>query len=274
MSTEYKSLKVSKNEGVAEVVVATPSKGNAMGPDFWREVPEVFEALDQDDAVRAVLVHAAGDHFSYGLDLAAMAGEIGPYIMGQVTAAERTRLLDLIGRMQRSFDNIARCRKPVIAAIHGYCIGGGLDMISACDVRLCASDARFSLREVRVAMVADLGSLQRLPHIIGEGHTRELAFTGKDIDAPHALSMGLVNHVYESREALLDAARTMATQIAKNPPLVVQGIKRVMNQRVEAEVRAGLGHVAVWNAAFLQSEDLLEAFTAFRERRPPEFKGK
>jgi len=267
-------LRLSKDGGVAEVVIATKSKGNAMGPDFFREVGEVFEALDADDEVRVVVVHADGENFSYGLDLMAMGADLGPLIAGPTAAAERTRLLSLIERLQRSFDSVARCRKPVIAAVHGYCIGGGLDLCAACDVRLCAADARFSLREVRVAIVADVGSLQRLPHIIGEGHTRELAFTGKDIDAAHALAMGLVNHVYEDYESLIEAARAMATQIANNPPLVVQGIKQVMNHRIEGTIAAGLKHVAVWNSAFLQSEDLMEAMAAFAERRQPAFKGR
>jgi enoyl-CoA hydratase len=272
MDTEYKSLRLTKNENICEVVLTGPGKGNAMGPDFWREMPQLFAALDRDPEVRAIIIGGAGGNFSYGLDLMAMAGEISGG--GSNLAAERSALLDKVGEMQQACDRVAVCRKPVIAAVSGWCIGGGLDLVSACDIRLCSSDARFSLREVRVGMVADIGSLQRLPYLIGEGHTRELAFTGKDIDAARALQIGLVSEVYESQEALLAAAQQLAGEIAANPPLVVQGIKQVMNQRIAQEIAEGLRYVGVWNSAFLHSEDLIEAITAFRERRTPQFKGR
>jgi enoyl-CoA hydratase len=224
--------------------------------------------------VRAVIVRGHGENFSYGLDLASMMGALGQHAGGNNLALERTRLLDLIGETQKAFNNVASCRKPVIAAVSGWCVGGGLDLIAACDIRLCSSDARFSLREVKVAIIADLGSLQRLPHIIGEGYTRELAFTGKDIDAARAREIGLVSDVYETPAAALDAARRLAREVADNPPLVVQGIKQVMNRRTESSTAEGLRHVAVWNAAFLQSEDLAEAMSAFAERRQPRFKGR
>lgn len=273
--TEYKSLRLEKNEGVVEVVLVGPGKGNAMGPDFWREIPEVFAALDRDEDTRAIVVRGEGNNFSYGLDLAAMMGDLGrQFGEGKNLAAERTRFLDLVVEMQKAFDNVAACRKPVITAVSGWCVGGGVDLIAACDIRLCSADARFSLREVKVAIVADLGSLQRLPRIIGEGHTRELAFTGKDITAPRAFQIGLVSDVYETTDELLSAARTLAGEIAANPPIVVQGIKRVMNYCADKSIADGLGYVAVWNSAFLQSADLVEAMTAFRERRAPQFKGR
>jgi enoyl-CoA hydratase len=273
MNVEYKSLRLEKNEGIAEVTLTGPGKGNAMGPDFWREMPEAFAAFDRDESVRVIIVRGDGDNFSYGLDLAAMMGDLGSHFGGKNLARERTRLLDLVGEMQKAFDNVAACRKPVIAAINGWCVGGGLDLIAACDMRLCSSDAHFSLREVKVAIVADLGSLQRLPRIIGEGRTRELAFTGRDITAGRAFEIGLVSEVYETRDEMIEAARKVAREISLNPPLVVQGIKRVMNYCADKSVADGLGYVAVWNSAFLQSSDLLEAMNAFKERRAPRFKG-
>ncbi len=271
---DYVSLRVTTSESIAEVALLGPGKGNAMGPDFWREVPQVFQELDRDDNVRAIIVRGDGAHFTYGLDLPAMMGELGPRLSGDAMAAGRTRLYDKILELQRSFLAIAECRKPVIAAVHGWCIGGGIDMITACDFRLCSREAKFSVREVRVAMVADLGTLQRLPVIVGEGHARELAMTGRDFSADHALRINLVNEVYESPEALFTAAHAMARSIAENPPLVVQGIKRVMEEAAAPRVERGLRHVAVWNSAFLASQDLGEAFAAFMERRPPKFTGK
>jgi len=271
---ENVSLRVTTSDSIAEVALLGPGKGNAMGPDFWRECPRVFHELDRDESVRAVIVRGEGAHFTYGLDLPAMMGDLGPMLTGDAMAAGRTRLYDKILELQGAFNAVASCRKPVIAAVHGWCIGGGVDMITACDMRLATRDARFSVREVRVAMVADLGSLQRLPAIIGEGHARELAMTGRDISAEHALRISLVNELYDSSDALLAAARALGRSIADNPPLVVQGIKQVMDEALAPRVERGLRHVAAWNAAFLPSQDLGEAMQSFMERRPPKFTGK
>ena len=267
------SLFVETADHVAEVVLRTPGKGNALGPDFWRELPETFGALDRDAAVRAIVLRADGEHFTYGLDLVAMMSDLGPIVGGGLADA-RTRLHETILRLQDAVSSIVRCRKPVVAAIHGACIGGGVDVITACDVRVAAKDARFSVREVRVAMVADLGTLQRLPRIVGEGHARELALSGADIDAERALRIGLVNDVLATKTDAWEAARARARAIADNPPLVVQGVKQVMNERVAREDDAGLRHVAAWNSAFLPSEDLGEALAAFAEKRKPRFRGK
>ncbi len=271
MSTEYKSLRVEKQSGIAEVILTGPSKGNAMGPDFWREMPILFAELDRDEEIRAVIIRGDGGNFSYGLDLVAMTGEIGA--SGKNLAAERTRLHHKVLEMQQACNRVATCRKPVIAAINGWCIGGGLDLISACDIRVASADAKFSLREAKIAIVADLGSIHRLPAIIGQGHTRELAYTGKDIDAARALQIGLVSDIYDTPEAMLEAARTLAVDIASNPPLVVQGVKQVMNYCADKSIADGLEYVAVWNSAFMHSLDLVEAITAFKERRKPDFKG-
>jgi len=267
------TLFVETDAHVAEVVLRTGAKGNALGPDFWRELPETFFALDADDAVRSIVLRADGPHFTYGLDLRAVMGELGPLMQGGL-ADSRTKLYELVSKLQASVTSIVRCRKPVIAAVHGLCIGGGLDVVTACDVRVCSSDAKFSVREVKVAMVADLGTLQRLPRIVSEGHARELALTGKDIDAARALRIGLVNDVYPTHEDTWNAARSLAREIAENPPLVVAGVKQVMNERIVGDDEAGLRHVATWNSAFLPSQDLGEAISSFVERRKPRFEGK
>jgi enoyl-CoA hydratase len=267
------SLKVDLADHVAEVTLLGPGKGNAMGPDFWRELPVVFRSLDADPAVRAVVITGSGAHFSYGLDLPAMMPSWGELLAGGALAAPRTRFLDEIRTLQDSVTAVAACRKPVIAAVSGWCIGGGVDLIAAADIRLASADAKFSVREVKVAIVADIGSLQRLTGIIGEGHLRELALTGRDIDASRAERIGLVNDVYPTPEDTLAAARDLAAEIAANAPLVVQGAKDVLNSSREAGVAAGLRYVSAWNAAFLPSKDLGEAVQAFLERRPPRFTG-
>ncbi|AXB48406.1 crotonase/enoyl-CoA hydratase family protein [Amycolatopsis albispora] len=267
------SLKVDRDGHVAEVTLLGPGKGNAMGPDFWRELPLVFRALDADPEVRAVVLTGSGKHFSYGLDLPAMMPNWAPLLAGDALAKPRTAFLDEIRVLQDAVTSVARCRKPVVAAVSGWCIGGGVDVISAADVRLASAEAKFSVREVKVAIVADLGSLQRLATIVGEGHVRELALTGKDIDAARAERIGLVNDVYPDQDAVLAAARELAAEIAANPPLVVQGTKDVLSVNTERQVADGLRYVSAWNAAFLPSKDLAEAAQAFLERRAPQFRG-
>jgi enoyl-CoA hydratase len=194
-------------------------------------------------------------------------------LAGNSLARPRTEFLYDVRKLQAAVSSIAETRKPVIAAISGWCIGGGVDVISATDIRLASADAKFSVREVKVAIVADIGSLQRLAPIIGEGHLRELALTGKDIDAARAEKIGLVNDVYPDQVAVLAAARRLADEIAANPPLVVQGVKDVLNAGTDRQIADGLRYVSAWNAAFLPSKDLAEAVQAFIGRRAPEFKG-
>jgi enoyl-CoA hydratase len=176
--------------------------------------------------------------------------------------------------MQASVSSVAECPKPVIAAVHGYCIGGGVDVIAACDIRLASADAVFSVREAKVAIVADLGSLQRLPRILSAGHLAELAFTGKDIDAARARDIGLVNDVLPDSEAVVKAAHELAAEIAANSPVAVQGTKAVLAANDGRTVAEGLDYVATWNSAMLQSDDLTEAMVAFLEKRPPRFTGR
>jgi enoyl-CoA hydratase len=245
-----------------------------MAPIFFAEIEALFQQLAKEPELRAVVVRSSCKAFSYGLDLPAAFQEMGHHFSGGATAGSRMALLAHIRRLQGAFNAVAACPVPVIAAVHGHCIGGGLDLIAASDIRLCSADATFSLRETKIAIVADLGSLQRLPAIIGKGHTRELAFTGKDIGAARAREIGLVNQVFESREALIAGAEAMAREIAQNPPLTVRGVKEVLDYGEDKTVAEGLNYVAAWNSAFLASEDLGEAFAAFIEKRKPAFKGR
>ncbi|AFR49254.1 crotonase/enoyl-CoA hydratase family protein [Gordonia sp. KTR9] len=270
----WTAFDVTVADHIAEVTLTGPGKGNAMGPDFWRELPELFGHLDTDPAVRAVVLTGSGKNFSYGLDLVAMGGTLSGVLAGDAKAAPRTEFLDSLRKLQAGITAVADCRKPVVAAVSGWCIGGGVDLICAADVRYASADAKFSVREVKVGMVADVGTLARLPFIIGDGHLRELALTGKDIDAARAEKIGLVNDVADDQDAVLERARTTAREIADNPPLVVHGIKSVLDHSRSAAVHDSLRYVAAWNSAFLPSEDLSEAITAVFEKRKPEFKGR
>lgn len=270
----WTAFDVTVSDHIAEVTLIGPGKGNAMGPDFWQELPELFGHLDTDPEVRAVVLTGSGKNFSYGLDLVAMGGTLSAVLAGDAKAAPRTEFLDSLRTLQAGITAVADCRKPVVAAVSGWCIGGGVDLICAADVRYASADAKFSVREVKVGMVADVGTLARLPFIIGDGHMRELALTGKDIDAARAEKIGLVNDVADDQTAVLELARSTARENADNPPLVVHGIKSVLDHSRSAAVHDSLRYVAAWNSAFLPSEDLTEAITAVFEKRKPEFKGR
>lgn len=273
-SADAVALDVSLSGNIAHVLLKGPGKGNALGPDFWREAPSVFDEIDSDPDVRAVVLSGTGANFSYGLDLMAMTSELRYALAATAMAAERTRFLDQISAMQRAVTSLMTCRKPVVASISGWCVGAGLDIACAADVRVCSSDAIFSARAVRIGIVEDMGSLQRLPVIIGEGAARELCLTGEDFGAARAAQLGLVNHVDDAPEAALGHAFAIASRIAANPPLTVQGVKHVMNQRAHAGLRESLQYSALWNAAFMQSHDFAEAIAAFTEKREPKFEGR
>ena len=273
MSAPYESLAVEISDHVAQVTLLGPGKGNAMGPAFWREMPDAFAALAADPEVRAIVVTGSGRNFSYGLDVAAMGGTLAGVLAEGAQAGPRMEFHRHILDMQRAMNAVADCRTPTIAAVSGWCIGGGVDLIAAVDIRYASADARFSVREVKLAIVADMGSLARLPRILSDGAVRELALTGKDIDAARAEKIGLVNDVFPDAEATLAAAHATAAEIAANSPLTVRGIKDVLDEQRVDEVAASLRYVAAWNSAFLPSRDLKEGIQAMFERRAPEFAG-
>ena len=273
MTESYESVTVEISDHVARVTLIGPGKGNAMGPAFWSELPEVFAKLDADRDVRAIVLTGFGRNFSYGLDVAAMGGTMAPVLAEGAQARPRSEFHAEILRMQKATSAVADCRTPTVAAIHGWCIGGGVDLIAAVDIRYASADAKFSVREVKLAIVADMGSLARLPLILSDGHLRELALTGRDINAARAERIGLVNDVFDDAESCLDAAHATAAEIAANPPLTVAGVKDVLDQQRIDRVSASLRYVATWNAAFLASKDLVEGIGAMMGKRKPEFTG-
>jgi enoyl-CoA hydratase len=269
----YEAFEIERSAGVSTLWLANAARRNAMGPAFWDELPRAMAELGDDAETRVIVLAARGPHFTVGLDLQSMGGAIAG---GESTsgAGQRMRALREIARLQRSITAVADCPKPVIAAIHGWCIGGGIDLITACDVRVASADARFSVRETRIAIVADVGTLQRLPGIVGRGIAAELCLTGDDFDAERARAIGLVNSVHPDAAAAQRAAVEMAGRMAANSPLAVQGTKRVLKYCEGKSVEDGLAYVATWNAAFLQSDDLGEAMAAFFEKRAPRFTGR
>ena len=275
MPFESTVLSIHRDDTVATIWLDRPEARNAMGPEFWVDLPRAVADLDADDEIRCIVIAARGPHFSVGLDLKAMgAGLLGGGERGSSSQAVKNATLHTqIRSMQDSITSVAACTKPVIAAIHGYCIGGGVDLIAACDIRLSSADAVYSVREAKVAIVADIGSLQRLPRIIGMGHVAELALSGKDISARRAEAIGLVNDAEGDADAVFARALELAREISANSPLAVQGTKAVLAAGDGKTIQEGLDYVAAWNTMFISSNDLGEAMASFIEKRPARYSG-
>ena len=266
----FQHLEVEKSGHIATLWLNRPEKLNALSEDMWADIPAAVSHLDDDPDVRVIVLAGRGNAFTVGIDVNMLTG-IQP--SGDSPAAGNLELYRTIKRLQRTVSCFAETPKPVIAAIHGYCLGAGANIVSACDIRLASADAVFSIRETRMGLVADIGALQRLPAIVGNGVTAEMAMTGADYTADWALQRGLVSEVFDDSDALFAGTRQLAEQIAANSPLVTQGIKQILQANDGRTVDQALDYVAQWNSSFLISNDLMEAMSAFREKREPDYSG-
>jgi len=266
---DYQAFVVEVNEHIAHVQINRPDKVNAMDAAFWSEIIEIFQWIDDTDDVRVVVLSGVGKHFSSGIDLmmlASLASELGKDVGRNARTLRRTIL-----RLQASFSAVDNCRKPVLAAIQGYCLGGAIDLVSACDMRYAADDAKFAIREIDMGMAADVGTLQRLPRIIGDGMMRELAYTGRTVLAQEAQRIGLVNQTFADLPALLEGVFAIAREIASKSPIAIAGTKEMITYMRDHRIDDGLEHVAIWNAAMLQSADLKLAMVAHMSKQKPIF---
>jgi len=263
-------VEVAVENGIGWLWLNRPEKLNALSEDMWEDIPAAVAALDRNPDVRVIVVAGRGPAFTVGIDIGMLASLNAD---GPSEAARNQATYLKVKELQGTFSCLAESPVPVIAAIHGYCLGGGIDLITACDIRLASADAVFSIRETRMGIVADVGTLQRLPHIISPAHVAELAYTGADIDAARAAEIGLLNHVYEDAAAVWAAAGELAATIAANSPLVVKGIKSVLRAGRDKSEADALDYAALWNAAFIRSSDITEAMSAFFEKRPPKYTG-
>jgi len=267
---DFEFLKVSLANKVAEVSLNRPDKANALHEKMWYEIEAAFRWADETPEVRAVILRSEGLRFCSGIDFEFVMS-IAQRIESLPDGRRQEQLLAIIRSLQASFTRIESCRKPVIAAVQGVCYGGGIDLISACDIRHASADASFSVKEVDLGIVADIGTLQRLPKIVGEGRTREWALTGKLFNAVEAQRAGLINEVAPDVPGLLALAREQAALIAEKSPLAVRGTKQVLNYSRDHSVAEGLEYVATWNAAMLMSLDLKMAVEAAMQRKKAQF---
>jgi enoyl-CoA hydratase len=259
---------------VATLWLDRPEKRNAMAREIVADLPRAMAAIEQHDDIRAVIIAARGKSFTVGLDLTSMTGSPSDNEENVSGATASLRQMKITTDFQNAITAVAKCPVPVIAAIHSHCLGAGVDLATACDIRLASQDATFGVRETKIGIVADVGTLQRLPSIVSAGHVAELAYTGRDIDAARAEKIGLVNDVYPDAESVYTAACALAAEIAANAPLAVRGTKFMLQQGEDLTTEQSLLLNGLWTmVTSLNSNDLKEAMTAFMEKRPSNFTG-
>ena len=266
----YECFDVSIEAGIAHIIMNRPEKRNNMNRAFWRELPELIEKIDADAEARVIVLSSTGPHFCGGIDVSMFSdgdAQSAPH-------AKRTRalgFLDTVERMQHSFSALEACRLPVLVAIQGGCIGGGVDLITAADMRYATKDAFVTIYETKIGMTADVGTFPRIVKLIPEGIVRELAYTGRRMAADEAANIGLINRVFDDHEAMLDGVMEIAREIAANAPLAVHGCKRAITYARDHTTQEGLDWIGLWNASMLHNDEIMEAMQARAEKRPGDF---
>ncbi|MBT8113752.1 MAG: crotonase/enoyl-CoA hydratase family protein [Arenicella sp.] len=262
-------FKVNIENKVAHIVLSRPEKRNSMIPEFWDELPAIVRDIDAKSKARVIVISSTGPHFTAGLDLNAFfasSDDDDSDALGKGAAFH-----SMVSRMQDSFSALEQCRIPVIAAIQGGCIGGGVDLATACDMRYTTEDAYFTIHETNIGMTADVGTFPRIVNLIPEGVARELAYTGRKMMAEEARQHGLVNEVFADQQAMVEAVSEIAAQIVSKAPLAVHGCKRMINYSRDHNTADTLDYIGIWNASMLQPAEMMEAMTANAQKREGNF---
>ena len=271
--SKYKCFQVDIENHIANLVLSRPNDLNTMSRDFWVELGDVLEEINKNSEVRVVVMSSTGKHFCAGMDLNAFSNGVDN--IPDEKKPDHARIGEAVYRvakeLQEYISTLEKIRVPVIAAIHGGCIGGAVDLVTACDIRLASDDAFFCIQEINIGMAADVGTLQRLPKIIPDSKMREMAYTGRRMYAEEAKETGLVSDTYKSQEDMLKAANSLAKEIASKSPVAIYGLKAVMNYSRDHSVSESLEYNALWSGAMLSQKDMTEAMTANIEKRDASF---
>jgi len=272
----YKCFALTIEEKIARIVLNRPEKRNSMIPEFWEELPRIVRDVDENAQARVVVISSTGPHFSSGLDVSAFGGAASAPggDAGTQRHARRQRgaaFYSNVLAMQQSFTALENCRIPVLAAIQGGCIGGGVDLVTACDMRYATEDAFLTVFEINIGLTADVGTFPRLAKLIPEGIVRELAYTGRRMPAKEAQAAGLINRVFLDQKAMLDGVMAIAREIASKAPLAVYGCKRMITYARDHSTADGLDYIGIWNASMLQPDEITEAMAANAEKRAGDF---
>ena len=266
----YSFFRITVQDKIAHVSINRPEKANALNQQAWVELKTIFETLSVDKDVRVIIMSGEGKLFCAGIDLELLMS-VKEFEKTPSIGHRNELLYKMVRGLQQSVSSIELCSKPVLAAIHNGCIGGGVDIIAACDLRYCSEDAYFTIKEIDMGMVADLGTLQRLPKFVKPAVVTEMALTGRAVKADEAQEIGLVNGRHSTKEELLAGVLSIAKVIATKSPLSIRGTKRVLLNARDHSVPEGLEFIARWNAGNILSEDLTEAFKATIEKRKPNY---
>ena len=262
------SFTLTEQNHIAHLVLSRPEAMNTMHPTFWRELDDVLTRLHREGTALVLVISSTGKHFSAGMALETFAGAIQ---MDDQSPEGRAAIFDLLTDMQSTFTKLERLRIPVIAAIQGGCIGGAVDMVTACCIRYATADAFFCIQEINIGMVADVGTLQRLPKLIPEAVVKELAYTGRRLGADKALGYGLVNAVFDSPEALLAGALQCAAEIAAKPPVAIWGTKQAIHYTRDHSVHDALEQMGWLQGAIWSNAHVRESVAAMKEKRAGQF---
>jgi len=266
----YQCFSVDTQDHIAHVQLCRPDAMNTMTQAFWRELPQVIQAIDDAAEARVIVISSQGKHFCAGMDLSVFSDPKTIQLSGDPgRVGENLRRLVL--KLQHSLSSLEHCRIPVLTAIQGACIGGATAMVSSADSRYCTEDAYFNIKETELGLTADVGVLQRLPHLMPQGVVRELAYTGRNLSAQEAKALGFVNDVFPTQEAMLDKVMTIAKQIAANSPLAVVGCKEMLNYARDHSVADSLNYMATWQAGMFRPNDMMKIFAAKAQKTQPEF---
>lgn len=266
------TLQVSIDAHIAHIQLTRPQALNTMNAEFWRELPAALREIDAAASARVIVLSSTGKHFTAGMDLSVFTAPDQGLFNDTTEAGRRQEVMrHRVRQLQEAFNTLEQIRMPVLAAIQGGCIGGGVDMIGACDSRYCSAGAFFCVKETDLGMTADLGTLQRLPKLIPQGLARELCYTGRRLPADEALAAGLVNRVFDDQQSMLDGVFEIAAQIARQSPLAIAGTKEMLNYSRDHTLADSLNYMAVWQTGMLQPTDMAEVFTAKAEKRDTRF---
>jgi len=268
---KYKCFEVSFSNNIAHVVMNRPEKRNAMVKDFWTELPAIIRDIDDNSKARVIVISSTGPVFSAGIDIGMFASDIG----GSSDKNSPQYGLEFYNNnvlpLQNSFTAIEQCRIPVIAAIQGGCYGGGVDLITACDMRFGTNDSFITIFEINVGMTADVGTFPRILNHMPEGVVRELAYTGRKMPAVECKERGLFNNVYENKEKMISSVMAIAKEIATKPPLAVYGCKRIITCSRDHTTMDTLDNIAVWNMSMLSPSEMTEAMVSTKQKRQGQF---
>ena len=267
--SDITTLSVDINDNIAHIQLSRPAQLNSMVPEFWKELPDVVRRIDDHAAARVIVISSQGKHFSAGMDLSVFENMAKDFSGEPARRAERLRRMVL--ELQGSFNALEEVRMPVLVAVQGGAIGGAVDMLSACCSRYCTEDAFFCIKETAIGMTADVGTLQRLPHIMPHGLVRELAYTGRNLSASEAQQCGFVNQVFSDQQSMLEGVMTIARTIAQHSPMAVHGCKHMINYTRDHNVSDSLDHMATWQSGMFQMPDIQAAMRAQQTKQAPEY---